>query len=130
MIDWHRKVYKKPKEKLTIVQREQWRALRKAVLIRDKNTCFRCQKDSKSGKGMTVHHIQPRSDGGSNEMENLITLCNPCHDYVECEGFTTLDEIAASAEDEIIPVPDKGEKIKVETFERPAWHARVYGGQR
>ena len=47
-----------------------------AVLSRDNYTCQICgEKDSK----LEVHHIQFRSKGGSNRMDNLVTLCHNCH---------------------------------------------------
>ena len=46
------------------------------ILIRDKYTCQYC----KTKKGtLHVHHIIYRSKGGSDEIENLITLCETCH---------------------------------------------------
>lgn len=47
-----------------------------AVLNRDNYTC-QCCKTKKST--MHVHHIIYRSNGGSDKMENLITLCEDCH---------------------------------------------------
>ena len=47
-----------------------------AVLNRDNYTCQCCKK--KKGT-MHVHHIIYRSNGGSNKMDNLITLCEDCH---------------------------------------------------
>ena len=47
-----------------------------AVLNRDNYTCQCC----KTKKGtLHVHHIIYRSNGGSDKMENLITLCEDCH---------------------------------------------------
>ena len=46
------------------------------ILTRDKYTCQCC----KTKKGtLHVHHIIYRSKGGSDEIENLITLCETCH---------------------------------------------------
>ena len=50
------------------------------VLDRDRYTCQCCKgkhkhKDSK----LEVHHIIFRSQGGSDEEDNLITLCSTCH---------------------------------------------------
>jgi len=28
---------------------------------------------------LQIHHIQPRAEGGSNKLNNLIVLCNNCH---------------------------------------------------
>ena len=50
-----------------------------AVLSRDNYTCQICgEKDSK----LEVHHIQFRSKGGSNMMDNLVTLCRDCHKQI------------------------------------------------
>lgn len=47
-----------------------------AVLNRDNYTCQCC----KTKKGaLHVHHIIYRSNGGSDKMENLITICENCH---------------------------------------------------
>jgi len=51
--------------------------VRRQVLVRDQH---RCQS---SGCGRTrfleVHHVEPRSRGGTNAPENLTTLCSACH---------------------------------------------------
>ncbi|MEA1968036.1 MAG: RNA-guided endonuclease IscB [Thermodesulfobacteriota bacterium] len=49
------------------------------VLCRDKHNCQLCA--GKTGK-MNVHHVVWRSDGGSDTPENLITLCEKCHEKV------------------------------------------------
>lgn len=46
------------------------------TLCRDKHTCQICR--IKSGK-LNIHHVIWRKDGGSNTPENLITLCEKCH---------------------------------------------------
>ena len=46
------------------------------VLNRDKYTCQHCK--TKQGT-LEVHHIIFRSNGGSDEPDNLITLCRNCH---------------------------------------------------
>lgn len=46
------------------------------VLMRDNYTCQCC----KTKKGtLHIHHIVYRSKGGSNDTDNLITLCENCH---------------------------------------------------
>lgn len=50
-----------------------------AVLSRDNYTCQICGK--KNSK-LEVHHIQFRSKGGSNRMDNLVTLCRDCHKQI------------------------------------------------
>src|SRR5574344_2789942 len=48
------------------------------VLDRDNHTCQKCKGKSKDSK-LEVHHIIFRSKNGSNEPENIITLCKTCH---------------------------------------------------
>ena len=51
------------------------------VLNRDNYTCQYCKGKHKDSK-LEVHHILYRSNGGSNEESNLITLCHTCHQDV------------------------------------------------
>ena len=53
----------------------EWREIRQKVLQRDNRICQVCGKEY-SGQ---VHHILPRSQGGTNDLANLITLCGKCH---------------------------------------------------
>ena len=48
---------------------------RKAVYYRDHYRCALCD----STKYIQVHHAIPRSLGGSNDVQNLVTLCSTCH---------------------------------------------------
>lgn len=48
------------------------------VLNRDGYKCQCCKGKHKDSK-LEVHHIIFRSEGGSDEAENLITLCHTCH---------------------------------------------------
>lgn len=49
------------------------------VLDRDGHTCQHCKGKTKDSR-LHAHHIVFRSNGGSDEHENLITLCKICHD--------------------------------------------------
>ena len=49
------------------------------VLDRDSHTCQHCKGKTKDSS-LHVHHIVFRSNGGSDESENLIALCRTCHD--------------------------------------------------
>ena len=54
------------------------------VLHRDGYQCKKC----KTGKGkLHVHHIEFRSNGGTNTPGNLITLCGTCHDKLHSGDF-------------------------------------------
>lgn len=48
------------------------------VLNRDNYTCQYCRGKHKDSR-LEVHHIIFRSNGGSDDQENLITLCHTCH---------------------------------------------------
>lgn len=48
------------------------------ILNRDNYTCQYCKGRHKDSK-LEVHHIIFRSQGGSDEARNLITLCHTCH---------------------------------------------------
>jgi hypothetical protein len=49
------------------------------VLTRDGYTCQQCKGKSKD-KRLEVHHLVFRSQQGSDEETNLLTLCKTCHD--------------------------------------------------
>ena len=49
---------------------------REAVLYRDNYTCQCC---GKKNCRLEVHHIKFRRNGGTDDEENLITLCEDCH---------------------------------------------------
>ena len=58
------------------------------VLTRDGYCCQHCKGKSKD-KRLEVHHIVFRSENGSDEESNLITLCKMCHDALH-RGEVTL----------------------------------------
>jgi 5-methylcytosine-specific restriction endonuclease McrA len=55
---------------------EEYGLLRKQALQRD---AWRCQICG-SPKDLQVHHLTKRSRLGDDVLDNLITLCAPCHD--------------------------------------------------
>lgn len=61
---------------------------REAILNRDKYTCRIC---GKKHTRLEVHHIIYRSQGGTDDENNLITLCEDCHDKLH-KGKLTLDK--------------------------------------
>jgi hypothetical protein len=126
-MDWHKKVYKVEAKKSNA---DAWKKLRDECLKRDKYTCYRCEKISKNGNKLNAHHIMPRSEGGADDITNLITLCEPCHDIVEVIEARSLIDILASNEDKTVKIVNIANlKDDQESFMRPAWHRWVYGGQ-
>ena len=53
--------------------------LREAVFTRDGYTCQFCGRSVKDHAILHVHHIRYRSQGGTDRMRNLITICEKCH---------------------------------------------------
>lgn len=57
------------------------------ALNRDNYTCQCCKGKHKDSK-LEVHHIIYRSNGGSDEESNLITLCHTCHEDLHSGKIT------------------------------------------
>lgn len=60
-------------------------AVRREVLMRDSHSCRDCKWNHdlwnpSDARHLEVHHVQHHVDGGENTADNLITLCNVCHD--------------------------------------------------
>lgn len=58
----------------------RWQKLRLLVLSRDHYLCRECGKPI--GVGGDVHHKIELSKGGTNDLDNLISLCHVCHSRV------------------------------------------------
>lgn len=56
------------------------------VLVRDNFCCTKCGWNHKMASisdprhHLELHHLEHHAAGGSNTAENLITVCNVCHD--------------------------------------------------
>ncbi|EFH89494.1 RNA-guided endonuclease IscB [Ktedonobacter racemifer] len=57
------------------------------VLTRDDYTCQQCTGASKDQQ-LEVHHLVFRSQNGSDEETNLVTLCKTCHDSLHAGTIT------------------------------------------
>lgn len=55
------------------------RGLRHEVFKRDNYTCVECGASKKDGATLHVDHIIPSVKGGTDEMDNLQTLCQDCN---------------------------------------------------
>jgi 5-methylcytosine-specific restriction endonuclease McrA len=64
-----------PKAIQTRIDLQHYLEIRSQVLLRDN---FRCQ-ECNFYKHLEVHHIVPRSKGGTDDPSNLVTLCQRCH---------------------------------------------------
>ena len=56
-----------------------WIRARDAALDRDDRECQFCSANS----DLEVHHVVPRRFGGSDDLENLVTVCKDCHGRLE-----------------------------------------------
>ena len=56
-----------------------WQKLRKLVLQRDDYLCQECYRNKKLTPATDVDHIKPKSAGGTDDPENLQSLCKGCH---------------------------------------------------
>ena len=116
-------------------QSSKWRKLRRAVFYRDVFCCLRCGRRLRMDK-LTAHHMIHRSEGGPDEMTNLVTLCAPCHDFVEIQGYRTGSAIVGSMPGVVIADEVDDETVDPDDiqpddeFKRPIWHTWVYGGKR
>lgn len=53
-----------------------WRRIRDRILLRDKYTCQQC---GHIGTDLEVDHIINTAQGGTDDDQNLQSLCIPCH---------------------------------------------------
>lgn len=66
-----------------------WNKIREQVWKRDNYRCKICGAEE-NGEHHIAHHIVPYSQTKDNLLDNLITLCRPCHQKVE-RGVTQLE---------------------------------------
>lgn len=56
-----------------------WDKLRKVVLRRDMWLCQECSRHGRTTPAKDVDHIKRKADGGTDQLDNLQSLCRPCH---------------------------------------------------
>lgn len=115
--EWESRVYKPPDidPLLAAMPRGQ-------ILKRDNYTCQSCRKRLLSCQ-LSVHHITPRAEGGTNNACNLITLCRACHDLIELAEPPIRDKqqiLYYARPTNSMHEPDAPDEM--------TWHAWVYGG--
>ena len=74
---WERKVERDAKLADEEAAYQRWSAIRQQVLERDGHTCQLCGFVATSN--LHIHHILKRRDGGTDHLDNLLTLCPSCH---------------------------------------------------
>lgn len=66
-----------------------WEKLRRKILKRDKQLCQVCIKLGLYTPAQAVDHIIPKSNNGTDQPNNLQSICNACHKvktYSESKG--------------------------------------------
>lgn len=77
--------------------------IRKAVILRDHNTCQDC---GVTNTRMEVHHLIPRRLNGSDSIHNLITLCSACHVKVTGDELIHNERFFKKIKGKVIPYSD------------------------
>lgn len=92
-------VWKAKQQRMTQKEKfqEEFLEMRTAVLKRDNYTCVNC---GRTGGELHVHHIIPRSEGGTNNLDNLVTLCERCHSVQDAKGHELIRETINHKKDE------------------------------
>ena len=65
-----------------------------AACGRDNYRCALCD----SPRGIQIHHVIERTQGGTNEPQNLVTLCMYCHGVAHGSRFPELPDWMNAAE--------------------------------
>jgi 5-methylcytosine-specific restriction endonuclease McrA len=77
------------------LSRYKWKKRVEQVMERDGHQCRMCGRS----EGLAdVHHIIKRSQGGTDDMDNLILLCRNCHNKQHPEKQVQLGKIPTLAE--------------------------------
>ncbi|MBN2379861.1 HNH endonuclease [candidate division WOR-3 bacterium] len=110
------------------------------LLVKTNRRCCLCETQH----DVQVHHIIPLKDGGTDDIDNAITLCIPCHHKIHPENFTksfTPDELKGHRQRMIEKVARQKEWAPGNTvwkddkklilfyaqcLDRPAFHTRFH----
>jgi len=87
-----------------------WTWMRQLCVIRDGYLCRSCAQPSQE-----VHHIIPKSRGGSYHLHNLVTMCKKCHAETFKQGYGGIDTTGFKIRE--------GRQI---TLDFPKWTSVVY----
>lgn len=83
----------------------EWETLHQQTLERDGHACTRCGANDRT---LQAHHVVPRGAGGPDDLENLVTLCRPCHGVMHPENGS-FDDVRHEAP--LFPEPDAPEAV-------------------
>jgi len=63
----------------------KWMAIRHAAMTRDLHCCVHCMRDGIARPAKVVDHILPLLQGGTDDLDNLQSLCHSHHDIKTTE---------------------------------------------
>lgn len=68
---------------------KEWLDTRAEAISRDNNECQMCKENGKVGPAQCVHHKKhlKKNPGLAFNLDNLVTLCNICHNKEHPEKF-------------------------------------------
>lgn len=117
---------------------DNWDEMREVVLERDNRQCQFCGVTDEAhkeryNKGLHVHHLNPRSNGGSDKEGNLLTVCLGCHKALESatkKAITnhmeavqeTVEKMHEQARSERHRAVDEGDTPPLRNGIVPWWH--------
>lgn len=118
---WQAKVYKPKTRKFDIPEAEYDKVERQRI----RQDGYRCQACLKRFRKIDLgcHHIIPVLEGGLSEIDNLITLCQKCHDIIEELNFRSYHEIRGYTAD----VGIRRKPANKDEVASKDWHRWVYG---
>jgi 5-methylcytosine-specific restriction endonuclease McrA len=99
-------------------------ALRRTVLARDRHGCR--VPGCRNTHFVDVHHLQPRSEGGKNTLENLITLCT-AHHRATHRGELIIEPTAQGLSFQHADGTPYGEAVTPSSIDT---HAKIFGALR
>ena len=65
----------------------RWVQLRERILKRDQYLCGPCRDKGRTTPATEVHHVLPKSQGGTDDVSNLISTCPECHREADAEAL-------------------------------------------
>ena len=57
-----------------------WVKTRAIILARDNGLCLTCLAQGRPTPATQVDHITPKAKGGTDDHDNLASICTPCHE--------------------------------------------------
>lgn len=112
--------------------------LRLAIMLRDGMACMWCGQAYEDSVTMTLDHVKPHSQGGTNKASNLVCACHRCNSvrqdrsawsfaadaaqYVGVSQADIFDSILAHLAQDIKPFRTEAKAILAR---RPTWQAAL-----